>query len=238
MTKTKKLKFGNGNNKFGKRTTFSLSAGWSCPGAKDCLARVNMETGKLTDGKHTEFRCFAASMEARMPSVRVSRERNFRLLKSCKNSEEMASLILSSLPETPLVRVHVSGDFFNSAYFKAWMQVAAQRPQTVFYAYTKSLKTWVENRHLVPSNFRLTASKGGLWDHLISEHSLKYAEVVFSIEQAERLGLAIDHDDSLAFASDRSFALLLHGTQPKGSIAAKALSALKAQGFTGYGKAA
>jgi protein gp88 len=197
-----------------------------------------METGKLTDGKHTEFRCFAASMEARMSSVRKSRERNFRLLKECGSSEQMAELILASLPDTPLVRVHVSGDFFNSAYFKAWMLVARERPQTVFYAYTKSLKTWIENRDLVPANFRLNASKGGVWDHLISEHSLKYAEVVFSPEQAERLGLEIDHDDRLAFTSDKSFALLLHGTQPKGSIAAKALSTLKTRGFTGYGKAA
>jgi Gene product 88 len=238
MTTTEKLKFGVGNNKFGKRTTFSLSAGWSCPGARDCMARVDMETGELTDGKHTEFRCFAASMEARMPSVRKSRERNFRLLKECENSKAMAELILASLPETPLVRVHVSGDFFNSSYFKAWMQVAAQRPNTVFYAYTKSLKIWIENRDLVPANFRLNASKGGVWDHLIREHNLKCAEVVFSPEQAQRLGLEIDHDDHLAFTQDKAFALLLHGTQPKGSIAAKALSALKTRGFKGYGKAA
>jgi Gene product 88 len=238
MNTTEKLKFGVGNNKFGKRTTFSLSAGWSCPGAKDCLARVDMETGKLTDGKHTQFRCFAASMESRRPSVRQSRERNFNLLKDCHTSEQMAELILASLPETPLVRVHVSGDFFNAAYFKAWMHMAAQRPQTVFYAYTKSLKTWIENRDLVPANFKLNASKGGVWDHLIAQHNLKYAEVVFSPEQAERLGLEIDHDDKLAFTQDKPFALLLHGTQPKGSIAAKALSALKARGFKGYGKAA
>jgi hypothetical protein len=235
---TEKLKFGTGNNKFGKRTTFSLSAGWSCPGARDCLARVDMETGKLTDGKDTEFRCFAASMEARMPSVRLSRERNFKLLKDCANSAQMAELILASLPETPLVRVHVSGDFFNSSYFKAWMSVAAARPQTVFYAYTKSIKIWVENRELVPANFKLNGSKGGVWDHLIRQHNLKFAEVVFSPEQAEGLGLEIDHDDKLAFTQDKPFALLLHGTQPKGSIAAKALSTLKARGFNGYGKAA
>ena len=150
----------------------------------------------------------------------------------------MAELILASLPETPLVRVHVSGDFFNASYFRAWMSVAAQRPNSVFYAYTKSIKTWIENRDLVPANFKLNASKGGVWDHLIAQHNLKYAEVVFSPEQAERLGLAIDHDDHLAFTEDKPFALLLHGTQPKGSIAAKALSALKARGFKGYGKAA
>jgi hypothetical protein len=71
---------------------------------------------------------------------------------------------------------------------------------------------------------------------LISEHGLKRALVVFSVDQAEKLGLEIDHDDSHAYGSERSFALLLHGTQPKGSVAAKALSVLKAQGHTGYSK--
>lgn len=232
-----RLKFGLGNAKLGEGVaTFSLPAGWSCPGARDCLARVNRETGKLTDGVEAEFRCFAASMEARMPSVRKNRWDNFELLKGL-DSMAMGELILASLPrEAARVRVHVSGDFFNLEYFRAWMWVAEKRPQTLFYAYTKSLKIWADNRGLVPANFKLTASKGGKWDHLIRENGLKYAEVVFSVEQARALGLGIDHNDRLAWGQEESFALLLHGTQAKGSEAAKALSALKAQGHTGYSK--
>jgi hypothetical protein len=131
----------------------------------------------------------------------------------------------------------VSGDFFNRDYFAAWMRVAQVRTETVFYAYTKSIKTWVDNSELVPSNFKLTASHGGTHDHLIDRYLLKYALVVFSVDQANKLGLEIDHDDSHAYGSDRSFALLLHGVQPKGSIAAKALSALKAEGHKGYSQA-
>jgi Gene product 88 len=235
-----KLSFGTNNAKFAnsvKRATFSIPAGWTCPGASECLARVDRDSGKLTDGKDTRFRCFAATMEARRGSIRKSRWNNFELLKACATQAEMEQLILASLPaNVGLVRVHVSGDFYSEMYFRAWMQVAAKRPETVFYAYTKSLKIWVNNLALVPSNFKLNASKGGRWDHLIKEHGLKYAEVVFSVDQAERLGLAIDHDDSHAFTQDGSFALKLHSTQPAGSIAAKALSALKAQGFTGYSK--
>jgi len=237
---TNKLSFGTNNAKFAnsvKRATFSIPAGWTCPGASECLARVDRESGKLSDGKDTRFRCFAATMESRHGSVRKNRWHNFELLKACTTGSEMERLILESLPsDIGLVRVHVSGDFYSEMYFRAWMSVAAKRPQTVFYAYTKSLRTWVDNLHLVPANFKLNASKGGRWDHLIKEHGLKYAEVVFSVEQAKRLGLAIDHDDDHAFTSDHSFALLLHSTQPAGSIAAKALSALKAQGITGYSK--
>ena len=49
-------------------------------------------------------------------------------------------------------------------------------------------------------------------------------------------GLVIDHDDTSAYMQNNSFALLLHGTQPKGSKAAKALSALRKEGIGGYGK--
>jgi hypothetical protein len=235
---TTKLSFGTNNAKLAnsvKRATFSIPAGWTCPGANECLARVNKESGKLSDGKHTKFRCFAATMENRRSSIRQSRWNNFELLKACETQSEMEQLILASLPaDIGLVRVHVSGDFYSETYFRAWMNVAVQRPETVFYAYTKSLRIWVDNLDLVPANFKLNASKGGRWDHLIAQHNLKYAEVVFSVEQAKGLGLEIDHDDSHAFTQDRSFALLLHSTQPAGSIAAKALSALKAQGFTGY----
>jgi hypothetical protein len=96
------------------------------------------------------------------------------------------------------------------------------------------VKTWVDNLDRIPSNFRLTASYGGRWDHLIDKYNLKNARVVFSLEEAMMLGLDVDHDDSHAFDGDKSFALLLHGTQPAGSVAAKSLSTLKAQGFAGY----
>lgn len=230
-----KLSFSKGNAKLGRAIhTFSLPSGHTCPGARDCLAKVPRLGGQLQDGKATVFRCFAASQEAMYPSVRQSRWNNFDLLRGL-SSEQMTELILASLPsDAQIVRVHVAGDFFSQAYFCAWMRAAAQRPEVLFYAYTKSVKTWLANREVVPSNFKLTASEGGTHDHLIKEHQLKHATVVFSPEQAERLGLAIDHDDSLAYGQDGSFALLLHGTQPKGSEAAKSLSALKAQGHTGY----
>jgi hypothetical protein len=231
-----KLSFPKGNAKLGAEIfTFSLPAGWSCPGARDCLAKVG-RNGGLTDGKNTLFRCFAASAEAMYPSVRKSRWNNFDLLRG-KSCDEMAQLIGESLPANAnLVRVHVSGDFFNADYFRAWMRVAADRPEIIFYAYTKSVKIWIENRDFVPANFHLTASYGGTHDELIKLHGLKTAIVVFSVEQSQKLGLEIDHDDSHAYASNASFALLLHGQQPKGSKAAKALSTLKIQGHKGYSR--
>ena len=237
------LTIGMGSAKLGQDTaTFSLPAGWTCPGARECMARADRETGKVVRGKHSKFTCYAASMEWRS-SVRESRARNERLLKGCDGTPEMVALIEASLlnkgiiSKAARVRVHVSGDFFSAEYFRAWCQVAVNHPDKVFYAYTKSLKIWVENRELVPPNFKLVASKGGVWDGLIQTHGLRYAEVVFSRAQAEALGLAIEEaQDELAYGSDSSFALLLHGQQEAGTESAKALSALKADGWTGYGK--
>ena len=54
----------------------------------------------------------------------------------------------------------------------------------------------------------LQASYGGRWDSLIEEHELKFARVVWSPEEAEKLGLKIDTDDRLAAYPGPSFALL------------------------------
>jgi len=82
----------------------------------------------------------------------------------------------------------------------------------------------------------LTASRGGWFDEKIEENAFKCAEVVFSEEEAAQKGLEIDHDDSHAAFGKESFALLLHGTQPKGSEASKALSKLRKAGKGGYKK--
>lgn len=223
------LKFGKGNAKLGKQiSTFSLPAGWTCPGAAQCLARANRETGKIQDGQAQQFRCFAASAEAAYTNVRESRWHNFDLLKG-KTSQEMQSLILASLPsDASIVRIHVSGDFFSEAYFNAWIGAAKARPEVKFYAYTKSIHFWLRLQGEIPANLILTASEGGKFDAQID--GFKRAKVVFSEDQAAALGLAIDHDDSHAYDGSESFALLLHGTQAKGTESAKALSALKHSG--------
>jgi hypothetical protein len=226
------LTYGRGNAKLHKGiATFSLPAGYTCPQAHACLARAARATGKITDGQHTQFRCFAASQEATYPNVRRARWSNFEALAACGGDfHELAGLICPTLPREDIIRLHVSGDFYSQAYFDAWVYVASKVPQKIFYAYTKSLAFWVARLGELPPNLRLTASRGGYQDALIDAHGLKCAEVVFSEAEAQAKGLPIDHDDTHAYLSPRSFALLLHGVQPKGSPAASALKALKGQG--------
>lgn len=224
------LKFQQGNAKLGKNIyTFSLPAGHSCPFANDCLSKADKLTGKLTDGPNTQFRCFAASAEAVYPNVRLARWHNFDLLKKL-TTNKAADLILNSLPKKAnIVRIHVSGDFFNESYFLAWLQVAKLRPNVLFYAYTKSLIYWVNYIKEIPSNLVLNASEGGKLDAQINLHGLKFAKVVYSPEQAEELGLLIDHTDEAAYKTKESFALLIHGQQPKGSKASQSIKDLKAR---------
>lgn len=237
------LKFSNsGNAKLKNIISFNIASGWSCPFADKCLSKADPVTGKITDGPKTEFRCFSASQESLYPAVRKQRMGNFEALRKLRTVGEMVQEINSALPkvkrsgEGKIVRLHVAGDFFNQNYFDAWLEVARLNPERVFYAYTKSLQYWVNRLGQIPVNMKLNASVGGKQDNLIEMYSLKSAVVVYSEAEAADKGLEIDHDDSHAYAQDESFALLLHGTQPKGSKAAEAKRALAKAGWTGYRK--
>lgn len=237
--------------------SFDLLSGWSCPYARQCLSKVHIVDGKrkIRDGKHTEFRCFSASQEALFPAVYNLRMANFQAMQSVakQGPSAVADALDSVLPKKAgIVRIHVGGDMFSENYFLGWLHMAIRNPTVLFYAYTKSLKWWVEHTDKVNNldNFVLTASRGGRDDHLIDQHNLREAVVVGYETEAERnkaiaagvinplpsaegLGLEIDHDDSHAAdmgKKHQSFALLVHGTQPAGSNAGKAVKALKGKG--------
>lgn len=229
------LFFGTSNAKLAKHgiATFSIPAGYTCPGAKDCHAWFDRKEAKLFDGKHMEFRCYAASAEAAFSSVRASVDANLEKLKRARTVERMANLIELSLPAGIFqkIRVHAHGDFYSGDYFMAWMEVARRNPKRLFYSYTKSLPTWVRHRSLVPENFVLTASEGGKFDKMIAQHNLRTSKVVFHPDEAEALGLQIDRDDSLAMdPSVGSFALLIHGMGKAGSKQNEAIKRLKVEG--------
>lgn len=213
--------------------SFDLLSGYSCPFAKDCLSKaVQNESGRrIKDGPHTKFRCFSASQEVTYTNVYNLRKGNFDAVRKLKSREAMADGIQADMPKNlGICRIHVAGDFFNLAYFQAWCDVAANNPHRLFYAYTKSLNFWVESLDIIPDNFVLTASRGGRLDKIIDDCGLRESVVVFSEQQAAERGLSIDHDDSHACRPSlrsESFALLIHGIQPKGTEAAKALQQLK-----------
>ena len=239
------LNFSKGNAKLGKQTLiFNLPAGRTCPGAMFCksFAVVDPATGKrsIADGPHTEFRCFAASSEVQYDAVFASRKSNLEQIVDALQNGSAADLINEGIQShrtknTKLVRIHESGDFFSGAYLDAWIEVAHRNPDLKFYCYSKSLQLFVDFK--LPSNFYMTASYGGAFDYLIDAGKFtRYAKVFMYETEATEAGLEVDHDDSHCFG-DRPFALLVHGTQPKGSEWGKAIrERRKAKQFSGYAK--
>ena len=225
---------------------YSLPSGWTCPGALNCLSKADRETGKMTDNQTpvggVSYRCYSSSMESTYPSVRKSRWAPFDKLKTAKTIKGMPSLICDSIPEGlrtigGYLRVHVGGDFFSYDYFDAWMEAAKRFPRVTFYSYTKSIQflaRYLQCSEALPSNYVFTCSSGSKFDHLINGLGIKTARVVFSQEEADALGLDIDHTDEHAIHGEKDFGLFLHGIQPKGSKSGKALQGLKTKGFTGY----
>jgi hypothetical protein len=227
--------------------SISLLSGTDCPGANICLARIVMEASKrrLKRGPKTIVTCFSATQERQYENTYLARLHNSKLIKNASR-KEILRLLLEAVPfNLACFRWHVAGDFRTVQYLRAAVDLAVARPHTLFYAYTKSLhhlKTVAESTLVWPQNFRVVMSVGGKYDEMIPElkalYGFRTATIVMSYEEAAKMKLKVDHDDSLAALGTEDFALLIHGGQEKGSEAGKAIQLLKKEtGFTGYGRA-
>ena len=220
-----KLKFSKYNSKLNKMAVelglpksavvaFNLPAGHTCPFADKCKSQAHRITGKITDGQRVQYRCYAASVESRFPTVRKSVWHNFELLKGL-DTDAIAELILKSIPKsTKIVRIHSSGDFYSKAYFLAWVKVAESRSDIQFFAYTKGLQYVSATK---PDNLSLIYSYGGKLDAKLTTEPVSY--VVKSFDEAKKLGLPVVCEESMSddytnIVQGRSFALMIHGTQP------------------------
>jgi len=223
------LTLGKSNEKLANMNIvyLSLPAGYTCPFAAGCKTYAHKQGGKFkSSGKSIpdaggDFRCYAASTEARYKNVRNSRWSNYDLM---READDMAQLISRSInyfnsnnPDITIFRIHESGDFFSQAYFDAWIEVANMHPRILFYAYTVSLPYWQERKDDIPSNLRLTASEGGMRDDIIDKEGFRKAVIVQDEGEAIEKNLNVDVADFLAVFGDKDFALLLHGVQSKES---------------------
>ena len=176
---------------------FNLPTGTTCPFALECKVVVDRLTGKF-DVTKGQYRCYAASAE-RFPAVRNHRWNNFEYVKN------------NNIPIIPKncksIRIHSSGDFFNQKYFDMWVQLAKDNPEIEMWAYTKSLKYWVNRINDIPNNLILTASYGGSLDYLIEEYNLKNVKVYNNINEVP-IERPIDKNDDYARIKNINFALL------------------------------
>jgi len=230
----------------GKRKIYSLDlpSGKTCPGAKDCksMAVKTPDGWRIKDGPDCQFRCFSATQEIVFPAVRKARQHNLDTLNSAGRSvRKILALLGDSLPSNAgVVRLHVGGDFYSLPYFLAMANFTHANPKVLFYCYTKSLTylTAIDtidlSKGIIYPNFLATGSYGGKFDHLIPNLMIRTARVVYSESAAN--GLPIDHNDSHAATPGSHFALYLHGTQPAGTTASKALQVLRKAGKGSYAR--
>jgi len=123
MERLPTLCIGNGNIKVSRHVpTFSLPSKTTCPGASDwCLKN-----------------CYAARYERLRPNCRSAYERNLVI---SRYPVVFMAFMMESLPVfLPLLRIHVSGDFYSREYIDCWREIIASRQRTKFWAYTRS---WV-----------------------------------------------------------------------------------------------
>lgn len=215
------------NSKLTNIPSFNIPAGHTCPGADTCLARIINKKDDPTKrqmkiGNNAVVKCFAANLELQYETVFKTVRHNFNVLKQCNSPAEVAKKLVSAIEKSPFVtdkfRIHVHGDFFSKDYLRAWIAVAKYFPRIQFYAYTKSLNFLPKDADKLPSNFKITLSMGGKFDKRADElDGYIKAYIVKTKEEADELGLEIDYDDSLANSGNKSFALLIHGTQIGGT---------------------
>ena len=205
-TKLQKLQ-----KRIGKRIySFDLPSGYTCPFAKECksMAVADGEKMRIKDGPDCLFRCYSASQEALYKATHLYRMRNYHALHGLTRNA-MSRVLFAAIPKkAEVIRIHTSGDFFNRDYLEAWIDVALSRQDLEFYCYSKCVP-WVK-AHEYPENLRITLSYGGTHDNLIDDwpsSTVVYGET----------DLPVDVDDYHCYKGEKSFALMLHGIQPRGS---------------------
>lgn len=114
------------------------------------------------------------------------------------------------------IRVHDSGDFYSMEYLQDWLEIARLNPDVQFYAYSKSLPFIhrAYDQGLVPPNFRLIQSVGGLADSRI-RHDLPHARIFGTLDELQSAGYAdaSETDDVSAFSDTRFVGLVVHGAR-------------------------
>lgn len=189
--------------------SLDLPAGHTCPWANICKAKLNYETGTVIKGKNAKFLCYAVKAETLYPSVKELRLHNFNLIKQCKNSEQVYTLLQNSLPKNiSVLRISSSGDIFKQSYFDGLVKLAQTNPDLIMFGYTKNIEYVKASK---PNNFKLVYSYGGTLDYL-HDNSIPTCYVITDQRDFKYPVLceSDDYSDYYAILDQQSFGLMVH----------------------------
>lgn len=203
-----------GNSKLAKDgiASFNLIPVLHCPMAGACKAYCYATTGMqaFKNGVLKRARAFLATQQADFVE-RMGVEVRKAVKKGIKG-----------------IRIHDSGDFYSFEYLGAWLRIAAANPGVQFYAYTKMV-VFVKAAYkqgLVPANFKLIQSLGGVADSRI-DTALPHSRIFNTVAELHAAGYAdaSASDAPAAFGSSPLIGLVIHGAKSKRFNAAKAMGA-------------
>jgi len=162
-----------------------------CPFAKDCIKY-----------------CYAQKGNYRYPSVIKGLNNRYELSKTDEFVPKMNATIILERPTH--VRIHDSGDFYSIAYLNKWIDIATQNNDVIFYAYTKSIKFFV-NGLLLPKNMKVIFSEGSKTDNLINVNKHRHARIFKTKELLKAAGyIDASNNDLKAITDNKKVGLVYH----------------------------
>ena len=112
------------NHKLGNIWNISLPAVETCGGLSAACAGP--------DGK-----CYVLKIYKRRPNVLKAHQNTYvGILEALENGDILE--LPTKVKDGDVFRLHVAGDFFDSAYVYAWMRLMINNPNIQFFAYTRS----------------------------------------------------------------------------------------------------
>ena len=162
-----------------------------CPFAKDCVKY-----------------CYAQKGNYRYPSVVKGLNNRYELSKTADFIPQMNATIILERPTH--VRIHDSGDFYSIEYLQKWVQIANDNKGVIFYAYTKSIKFFIDGLKL-PKNLKIIFSEGSKTDNLINVNKHRHARIFKSKELLQAAGyIDASTNDLKAITSNKRVGLVYH----------------------------
>lgn len=112
-----------------------------------------------------------------------------------------------------VIRIHDSGDFYNAEYLDKWLEVINKYPNIKFYAYTKMLPLFraYKKKGLIPNNFTIIFSEGGIKDNNINRETERHSRVFESLEQLKAAGYEDCTENDLNIFNSLKCGLVYHG---------------------------
>lgn len=171
----------------------------TCPGAGECLNFCYAQVGSYS---------FRASLVAHTRNLQYVLDAPF-------DFAEQAIKEIKGKRKVHAIRIHDSADFFSRAYFMVWKSIMEACENTNFYAYTKMVPMFkkLEAEGLLPKNFTVIYSQGGMFDNLIDKENDRHSHVFSSEEDCIAAGYVVNEENDLpaTIPSIKKIGLVVHG---------------------------